>query len=223
MAGSVEAQPEEGLRATVPDNRVELLVAHTAGCCAVRSQRDDEAADPAQAITCHIDEHRFLAAVYCTIEPSNVCAAERPVVRCCSKTCRLFFGEANGSHEPASMVVQQELLLHQQQLVRWAAFTHLTCLKSKQMCRLDDRAPPIISIPLTGMRVECRHAAKAATVHCVLFIGSTPAEPHDEVWWYEGSSRSGSLRVHSLTTGATQVPTHSCTCCRCTIGCSFNA
>ena len=43
-------------------------------------------------------------------------------------------------------------------------------------------------------------------MRCVLFIGSTLAEPHDEVWWYEGTSRTGSLRVHSLTTGATQVP-----------------
>jgi hypothetical protein len=52
----------------------------------------------------------------------------------------------------------------------------------------------------------CRDSAKVATVHCILFIGSTSAEPHDEVWWSEGSVRSGSLKVHSLTTGATQVP-----------------
>ncbi len=49
-------------------------------------------------------------------------------------------------------------------------------------------------------------------MRCILFIGSTPAEPHDEVWWSEGASRQGSIFVHSLTTGATQARAMSNSC-----------
>jgi hypothetical protein len=101
------------------------------------------------------------------------------------------------------MVVQQHLSLHQQQLVRWAACS--VCPSVKIIGQVASFLPFSIQ---HCMGVVCRDSAKVATVRCVLFIGRTLTEPHDEVWWYEGSSRAGSLRVHSLTTGATQVPWH---------------
>lgn len=82
---------------------------------------------------------------------------------------------------------------------------HLVCPRGTNLWVVEhDSACSAVSNICT--HAGCRDAARVATVHCVLFIGSTSAEPHDEVWWSEGSMRSGSLKVHSLTTGATQVP-----------------
>ena len=82
---------------------------------------------------------------------------------------------------------------------------HLAFLRGTDLGFVEHKTA-CFALSLDQLCVCCRDSAKVATVHCVLFIGSTSAEPHDEVWWSEGSMRSGSLKVHSLTTGATQVP-----------------
>jgi hypothetical protein len=118
MVKSAQAQPEEHLRGTVPDHCVELPVAHTAGRRAVRPQSADEAAGSAQVSIVHKSSMRVLR--HRTI--SSVLAAERSVlIAMLHPAHRLFFGDPSGNHEPASMVVQQHLLPHQQQPIRWTA------------------------------------------------------------------------------------------------------
>ena len=118
MAESAQAQPEEHLRGTVPDHCIELPVAYTAGGRAVRPQSADEAAGSAQVFIVHKSSMRVL----CHRTISSVLAAERSVlIAMLHLARRLFFGDPNGTHEPAAMVVQQHLLPHQQQPVRWTA------------------------------------------------------------------------------------------------------
>jgi hypothetical protein len=117
MAGSAEAQPEEHVRGTVPDHCVQLPVAHTAGRRAVRPQSADEAAGSAQVVIVHLRSKFVRVLRHRTI--ICVLAAERPVLMAVLHPAhRLFFGDPTGTHEPASMVVQQHLLPHQQQPVR---------------------------------------------------------------------------------------------------------
>ena len=58
------------------------------------------------------------------------------------------------------------------------------------------------------------HGGRLSSQYSQVFIGATQAEPYDEIWWSEGSTRSSYLYVHSLTTGATQVSGPSAGSCK---------